>query len=488
MTLLRLPLAPTLIVVVALASLPARSAPTELSPQARDVVEGLEAASAGYAALAKQIWTLAELGYQETRSSALLQQRLREAGFEVRAPVAELPTAFVASYGSGKPVIALLAEYDALPGLSQQERPAKKALAEGASGHGCGHNLFGTASVAAAIAVKDWLARGKRAGTVRVFGTPAEEGGSGKVYMLRAGLFAGVDAVVQWHPADRNVVRGDGTLANINARFRFRGLAAHAASAPDKGRSALDGVEAMNHMVNLMREHVPSDTRIHYVITSGGKAPNVVPDFAEVYYYARHPQMKVLDGIWERIVAAAKGAALGTGTTVDHEIMGAVWNVLPNATLDGIQRANLQRVGGVSYSGAELDFARQIQATLPQPIIPLEKAATLWDPARDGPHEGLASTDVGDVSWQIPTAQLSTATWVPGTPGHSWQAVATSGTSIGAKGMMVAAKTMALTTIDLISDATLVARAREELARRRGSGFVYRTRLADRKPPLDYRK
>ena len=214
----------------------------------------------------------------------------------------------------------------------------------------------------------------------------------------------------------------------------------------------------------------------------------MVPDFAEVYYYARHPQMKVLDGIWERIVAAAKGAALGTGTTVDHEIMGAVWNVLPNATLDGIQRANLQRVGGVNYSAAERAFAEQIRATLPQPVIPLEKAATLWDPARDGPHEGLASTDVGDVSWQIPTAQLSTATWVPGTPGHSWQAVATSGTSIGAKGMMVAAKTMALTTIDLLSDATLVARAREELVRRRGSGFVYRTRLADRKPPLEYRK
>jgi aminobenzoyl-glutamate utilization protein B len=488
MTLLRLPLPLTLVLVLALGSPAARSASTELSPQARQVVERLEAASPGYAALAKQIWTLAELGYQETRSSALLQQRLRDAGFELRAPVAEIPTAFVASYGKGKPVIALLAEYDALPGLSQEDGPARKALTEGASGHGCGHNLFGTASVAAAIAVKDWLAGGKRAGTVRVFGTPAEEGGSGKVYMLRAGLFAGVDAVVQWHPSDRNVVRGDGTLANINARFRFRGLAAHAASAPDKGRSALDGVEAMNHMVNLMREHVPSDTRIHYVITHGGKAPNVVPDFAEVYYYARHPQMKVLDGIWERIVAAAKGAALGTGTTVDHEIMGAVWNVLPNATLDGIQRANLQRVGGVNYSAAERAFATQIRATLPQPVIPLEKAATLWDPARDGPHEGLASTDVGDVSWQIPTAQLSTATWVPGTPGHSWQAVATSGTSIGAKGMMVAAKTMALTTIDLLSDATLVARAREELVRRRGSGFVYRTRLADRKPPLEYRK
>jgi len=486
MSLVRLPFA--LVILVALASPPARSAPTELTPQARDVVERLEAASGGYATLAKEIWTLAELGYQETKSSALLQQRLRDGGFQVRAAVAEIPTAFVASYGSGKPVIALLAEYDALPGLSQEGRPAKKAVAVGAAGHGCGHNLFGTASVAAAIAVKDWLAAGKRTGTVRVFGTPAEEGGAGKVFILRAGLFAGVDAVVQWHPADRNVVWSDSTLANITAKFRFRGLAAHAASAPDKGRSALDGVEAMNHMVNMMREHVPSDTRIHYVITNGGKAPNVVPDFAEVYYYARHPQMKVLDGIWERIVAAAKGAALGTGTTVDHEIIGAVWNVLPNTTLDDLQRANLQRVGGVSYSPAERAFAEQLRATLPPPFIPLEKAATLWNPVVDGPHEDIASTDVGDVSWQFPTAQLSVATWVPGTPGHSWQAVAASGSSLGAKGMMVAAKTMALTTIDLLSDGTLVAKARDELARRRGAGFVYRTRLADRKPALDYRK
>jgi len=486
MALVRLPLAVT--ILLALLNQTARSAPAELTPQAREVVDRLEAASPGYAALARQIWTLAELGYQETRSSALLQQRLRDAGFQVRSGVAEIPTAFVASYGTGKPIIGLLAEYDALPGLSQQDRPARKAVTEGAGGHGCGHNLFGTASVAAAIAVKDWLAGGKRAGTVRVFGTPAEEGGSGKVYMLRAGLFAGVDAVVQWHPADRNVVWGDSTLANINAKFRFRGVAAHAASAPDKGRSALDGVEAMNHMVNLMREHVPSDTRIHYVITQGGRAPNVVPDFAEVYYYARHPEMNVLDGIWERIVAAAKGAALGTGTTVDHEIMGAVWNVLPNQTLDDLQRANLQRVGGVRYSAEERAFAEQIRATLPSPLIPLDKATALWDPDRDGANKAVASTDVGDVSWQFPTAQLSTAAWVPGTSGHTWQAVAASGSSIGAKGMMVAAKTMALTTIDLLSDGALVTKARAELLRRRGPGFVYRTRLADRKPALDYRK
>jgi aminobenzoyl-glutamate utilization protein B len=338
--------------------------------------------------------------------------------------------------------------------------------------------------------VKGWLAAHPRKGTVRLYGTPAEEGGSGKVYMLRAGLFDGVDAVVQWHPGDRNVVWSESSLANVGAKFRFHGIAAHAAAAPHKGRSALDGVEAMNYMVNMMREHVPSDTRIHYVITDGGKAPNVVPDFAEVYYYARHPDMRILDGIWERIVAASKGAALGTGTTVEHEVTGAVWNVLPNATLDDVQRANLVRVGGVTYTPAERAFAEKLRSTLPAPLIPLGKEAVVWDAAKDGRSEGAASTDVGDVSWRVPTAQLTTATFVPGTPGHSWQAVAAGGMSIGAKGMMVAAKTMALTSADLLGDGgpAILARARDELARRRGAGFTYRSRLADRKPALDYRK
>jgi aminobenzoyl-glutamate utilization protein B len=457
-----------------------------LSAEARDVLKQLDAEAEGYAEVAQQIWKLAEVGYQEAKSSALLQQRLRDAGFTVRAGVAGIPTSFVASYGSGKPVVALLAEFDALPGLSQAAQPTRKLLVEG--GPGCGHNLFGTASVAAGIAVKNWLASGKRPGTVRVYGTPAEEGGSGKVYMLRAGLFEGVQGVVQWHPGDRNVVWSESTLANIGAKFRFRGIAAHAASAPYKGRSALDGVEAMNHMVNMMREHLPQETRIHYVITSGGKAPNVVPDFAEVYYYARHPEMKALDEIWERVVAASKGAALGTGTTVDQEITGAVWNVLPSSTLDGIQKANLARVGGVVYTPAERAFAEQIRTSLPQPLIPLGKEAGIWDAKEDGGREGMGSTDVGDVSWHIPTAQLVTATFVPGTPAHSWQAVAAAGTGIGAKGMMVAAKTMALTTIDLLSDPGQLARAEEELVRRRGPRFVYKTRLADRKPALDYRK
>jgi aminobenzoyl-glutamate utilization protein B len=355
----------------------------------------------------------------------------------------------------------------------------------GGAGHACGHHLFGTASTAAAIAVKQWLEANPRGGTIRFYGTPAEEGGSGKVYMVKAGLFDDVDAVVSWHPGDRNGVSNVSNLANIAAKFRFRGVSAHAAGAPDRARSALDGVEAMNDMVNLMREHVPQETRIHYVITDGGKAPNVVPDFAEVYYYARQPDMRVLDGIWDRIVNASKGAAMGTGTSVEVEMIGAVYNVLPNEYLATIQRRNLQRVGGVTYSAEERAFAESLQKTLSGPMLPLGSESQI-QPPRD--EVTYASTDMGDVSWRVPTVQLSAATWVPGTPAHSWQAVAAGGTSIGTKGMMVAAKTMALTAIDLFTDPQHVAKAREEFNRRRGPNFVYQSRLDRAKPALDYRK
>lgn len=438
-----------------------------------------------YAQVAGQIWGFAEVGFQEVRSSALLQSELRDAGFSVRSGVAEIPTAFVASWGSGRPVIGIVGEFDALPGLSQAAVPERKELVAGGAGHGCGHHLFGTASTAAAIAVKEWMQANGIKGTIRFYGTPAEEGGSGKVYMVREGLFDDVDAVIAWHPGDRNEASASSTLANINAKFRFRGISAHAAGAPEKGRSALDGVEAMNMMVNLMREHVPPETRIHYVITQGGRAPNVVPDFAEVYYYARHNDMRVLDDLWNRIVKAADGAALGTGTTVDHEVLGAVWNVLPNAYLSGLQRRNLERVGGVTYTPAERAFAEAIRTTLPGPLPPLGSESQVSESG--GPLRS-ASTDMGDVSWNVPTVQLTAATWVPGTPAHSWQAVAAGGMSIGPRGMMVAAKTMTLTAIDLFTDPAHLDRARAEFAGKRGSGFRYVTRLATRKPALDYRK
>jgi len=453
---------------------------------AGSLTQSIEAKRSTYADIAKQIWSFAEVGYQETKSSALLQEQLRANGFSVRGGVADIPTAFVATFGSGKPVIGIIGEFDALPGLSQEAASQRKAIVAEGAGHGCGHNLLGTAALAAAIAVKEWLAAG-HSGTLRYYGTPAEEGGSGKVYMVRAGLFNDVDAVVTWHPGDRNEASPSTNLANITGKFRFHGVAAHAAAAPHRGRSALDAVEAMDYMVNMMREHVPQETRIHYIITRGGAAPNVVPDFAEAYYYARQPDMRILDGIWDRIVDAAKGAALGTGTTMDVEITGAVWNVLPNETLSAVMNRNLERVGGFTYTPDELAFAEAIRKTLTEPPdVPIGSQETIR-PSRTG-VVGSASTDLADVSWNVPTVSMTTATFVPGVPAHSWQATACAGGTIGQKGMMVAAKSMALTMVDLFTDASIIQKAKAEFDQKRGPNFVYKTRLGDRKPALDYRK
>lgn len=450
------------------------------------LLQSIDAKRSTYADVAKQIWSFAEVGYQEEKSSALLQQQLKAAGFTVNARVAEIPTAFVASVGSGKPVIGIVGEFDALPGLSQEPTAMRSPIGENTPGHGCGHNLLGTGSLAAAIALKDWLAAG-HPGTLRYYGTPAEEGGSGKVYMVRAGLFKDVDAVVAWHPGDRNDASPSTNLANITGKFRFRGVSAHAAAAPDKGRSALDAVEAMNHMVNMMREHVPQATRMHYIITRGGGAPNVVPDFAEAYYYARQPDMRILDGVWERIVNAAKGAALGTGTTMELEVTGAVWNVLPNEYLSTVMHRNLERVGGFTYTLEEQKFAEEIRKTLTEPPTVALGSQEKVQPTRLG-AVGSASTDLADVSWNVPTVQVTGATFVPGVPAHSWQATACAGGTIGVKGMIVAAKSMALTAVDLFTDPTHIQKAKTEFDAKRGAGFVYTTRLADRKPALDYRK
>jgi aminobenzoyl-glutamate utilization protein B len=452
------------------------------------MLQGIDARRESYAGVAKQIWAFAEVGYQEQKSSALLQQQLRAAGFEVTAGVADIPTAFVATWGSGKPIIGIVGEYDALPGLSQEaQTAARHAIEDNAPGHGCGHNLLGTGALAAAVAVKDWLASSRHAGTIRYYGTPAEEGGSGKVYMIRAGLFKDVDAVVSWHPGDRNEASPTSSTANVTGKFRFRGVSAHAAAAPERGRSALDGVEAMDYMVNMMREHVPQETRIHYVITRGGGAPNVVPDFAEAYYYARQPNMRILDGIWERIVDAAKGAALGTGTTMELEVTGAVYNVLPNDYLSGVMHANLERVGGFSYTPEEVKFAEDIRRTLTDPPDVAVGSQEKVRPMRAGAINS-SSTDLADVSWNVPTVSVVGATFVPGVPAHSWQATACAGGTIGVKGMMVAAKSMALTTLDLFTDPANIQKAKAEFDAKRGPGFVYKTRLADRKPALDYRK
>lgn len=435
--------------------------------------------------IALQIWNFAEVGYKEVKSSALLASTLKENGFDVTPGVAGIPTAFVATFGSGKPVIGLLAEFDALPGLSQDAVPERKPLPGKEAGHGCGHHLFGTASVAAAIELKKLVEAKKLTGTIKVFGTPAEEGGSGKVYMVREGLFNDVDAVLHWHPGDRNEVTMTTWLANKSAKFRFYGAAAHAALAPERGRSALDAVESMNYMVNMMREHVSTETRIHYVITDGGKAPNVVPDYAEVYYYVRHPKREQAVAVFDRIVNAAKGAALGTETTMDFEIIGGTHEMLINTTLTKVMHKNLTAVGGVTYTDKDLKFAEQIQSTFREGKKPIASAGGVIPLAPDV-VPSFGSTDVGDVSHVAPTVGLYAATWVPGTSAHTWQAVACGATPIGIKGMIIAAKTLALTGIDLLSDTEVIKAAKAEFTQSIGD-YKYTPLLGDRKPALNYR-
>ena len=453
----------------------------------QEVLKSIDAKYDQYSSIAHQIWEFAEVGYQETQSSALLQSTLKDAGFTIESGVADMPTAFVASYGQGKPVIAILGEFDALPGVSQDAVPELKPVEGRPAGHACGHNLFGTASSAAAIAVKNWLIQNKKQGTIRLYGTPAEEGGSGKVYMVRAGLFNDVDVVLHWHPSAQNAASASSSLANISGKFRFYGIAAHAAAAPERGRSALDGVEAMDAMVNMMREHVPQETRIHYVITRGGEAPNVVPAFAEVYYYARHPQGATVKTIWDRIIKAAQGAALGTDTRMEYEITGGVYNLLPNETLGKIMHNSLSKVGGYTYTAKEQAFATKIQESFPGAKPKLEMTSQI-EPFSVQENGAGGSTDVGDISWVVPTVGLGTATWVPGTAAHSWQAVAASGTSIGYKGMMMAAETLALTAMELYNNPTAIQEAWKELKRRQGENFKYEALVGNRKPALDYRK
>ena len=469
-------------VLLALAALPlaAQNAKT-------DVFKRIDATKSAYEDIALQIWSLAEVGYQETKSAALLQEQLRKEGFEIKAGVADIPTAFTASHGSGKPVIVIMGEYDALPGVSQEAVPEKKPRPGATAGHACGHHLFGAASAQAAIAVKDWMKATGQKGTIRFYGTPAEEGGSGKVYMVRAGLFADVDVALHWHPSDRNGVQMSSSLANKSGKFRFSGVAAHAAGAPERGRSALDGIEAMNHMVNLMREHVPDSTRIHYVITRGGEAPNVVPAFAEAYYYVRSPNRDIVREVWERVEKAAQGAALGTGTKAEWEVTGGVYEMLPNEVLGRAMHENLQAVGGVKYTAEEKAFALKIaQSVIGKPPAPeVAELIPAFNPS--AVREGGGSTDVADVSWTVPTVGVRTATWAPGTPAHSWQAVACGGTTLGLKGMNVAAKTLAGTALDLLTNPDLIARAKAEFDKRRGPDFTYSPLLGNRPPALNYR-
>ena len=381
------------------------------------LLESIHTHKAKFENVALEIWNYAELGYQEEKSSSLLAKSLEDEGFVVKKGLAGIPSAFTAEYNNGGAVIGILGEFDALPGLAQTSSPFKEVIHnETGAGHACGHHLFGAASAWAAVAIKEWLVKNNVKGTIRFYGTPAEEGGSGKVYMVREGLFNDVDIVLHWHPDDSNSANSRTSNSNKSAKFTFRGISAHAAGSPEQGRSALDGVEAMNHMVNMMREHIPQESRIHYVITKGGLAPNVVPDLAEVYYYVRHPKMSVVEDLFTRVVNTASGAAIGTDTKMTYEVMHGNFSLLPNDTLQKIVHKNLEDLGGITYDEDEYEYASEIYTTFFEPDNEIG-SQELVRPFKTS--HGYGSTDVGDVSWNVPTAGFRAATWVPGTASHS---------------------------------------------------------------------
>ena len=442
-----------------------------------EIAEWLEERESRFVGIANQIWENPELALKESKACTLQADDLAQDGFTITTGLAGLSTAFVAEWtsGEGGPVIGFLGEYDALPGLSQERLPSQSPLVANGAGHGCGHNLLGTASLAAASVVKAWLEHSGTSGTVRYYGCPAEETVEGKNFMARAGVFNDVDIALSWHPGSINTPTAVSSLASDNVKWRFHGRTAHAAANPETGRSALDAVELMNVGVNFLREHTVDAARIHYVITNGGGAPNVVPDEAEVWYYIRSPERYQVNELTHRIRRIAEGAALMTETTMEEEFISGIYNLLPNRVLIDHLMEVLEGLGPIAFTAEEKAFAQEIARAYPEDLRRGVLAAqrlpeSLLDEGVTGdvyPVRGLgevmkAGTDVADVSWVVPTGQIGTACFVLGVPGHSWANTATAGMSIGHKGMLHAAKALAITAADLIASPDLVAAAQAE--------------------------
>jgi aminobenzoyl-glutamate utilization protein B len=432
------------------------------------IVSHLDSIRGDLVSMNQVIWTFAEVGLQEHRSAARLVGALKKAGFKVTEEVSGMPTAFVAEYGSGSPVIGILAEYDALPELSQQVVGVRKAADGRSTGHGCGHCALGTASVGAAIAVKEVYDKFKLKGTIRVYGTPAEETLIGKVYMTLDGQFKDLDACLHWHPGTQNRVYFSSSKAAISAKFTFHGVAAHASGSPDKGRSALDGVELMNVGANYMREHVKESNRIHYVITNGGGQPNVVPATAQVWYYVRANSHTDMESSFDWLVEIAEGAAKMSRTKMQVQIDTDCHEIIPNLPLSKLVLKNFKKVGPPKFEKADLDLARDLQVSL-RNDFGLKEPKLLNDTIDDlpaTPYQDAGSTEVGDISWHVPTSGLTAACFAAGSPGHSWQNVAAVGSPIGHKGMMVAAKVLALSTVELLQDSESIKDAKADFAER----------------------
>lgn len=442
-------------------------------------VAAVDRHAADLANLSDQIWRFAETALREHRSSQALADYAEQQGFSVTRNVAGMPTAFIASFGSGRPVIGIMGEYDALPGVSQKAQAQKAPLVEGGAGHGCGHNLFGAASLGAALAVKEQIAAGRLKGTVRFYGTPAEEAVGGKTYMARDGVFNDVDAMFAWHPGDETQADMVSSQAMVDLMVRFHGKAAHAAGDPWNGRSALDGVEAFTHGVNLMREHMQTTSRVHYVISDGGDVPNVVPEHAAVWIWARDWKRSEVESLLARIRKIADGAALMTETSADVQVQGGSWELLIMESGAKLLDANLRWIGAPKFTADEQEFARKIQRATDVPEKGMSEAI---HPLAGQPEEG-GSTDVGDVSWIVPTLNLTVATAPKDAPWHAWPVVATGGMSIGHKGMIVAAKTLAATMVDLYERPQALRELRAEFEKKRGD-VVFKAYLPDGPPPL----
>ena len=442
----------------------ASSEPEPLRPSQEAALAHVDAHRDEICTVNRSIWEFAEVGLQEQRSSALLVKKLTDAGFDVQSSLAGMPTAFVASYGKGKPVIGILAEYDALPGMSQQVVPYREPAAAGEPGHACGHSGLGAGALGAVLAVKAAMEEHGLEGTIRLYGTPAEETVIGKVYMTLDGVFNDLDVCLHWHPGSKNQPWAGSSKALVSAKFTFDGTAAHAAGSPESGRSALDAVELMNVGANFMREHVKEDARLHYVITDGGGAPNVVPAKATVWYFVRADSHEDVESYFSWLQDIAKGAALMTRTKHEVQIDTDCHELIPNTPLSELLHANLFRVGAPEFSEDEQAFARRLQEPLIEEFgrkFPLAIDASIHAVAASNePTKG--STDVGDISWHVPTSGLRTTCFVAESPGHSWQNVACIGSSIGEKGIVYASKVLALTALDLLEQPDLVAAARAD--------------------------
>lgn len=431
--------------------------------------------------LANQVWAFAETALKEKRSSKLLADYAEAKGFKVERGVAGMPTAFLASFGEGKPVIAILGEYDALPGISQKAQPTKEPLTAGAPGHGCGHNLFGAASLGAAVAVKELIAAGKLHGTVRFYGTPAEESVGGKLYMVREGLFKDVDVALAWHPSDENRADTKSTQALVDFVVEFRGKAAHAAFDPWNGRSAVDGLEIFTHALNMMREHVRPSVRMHYVIQDGGDVPNVVPEHAKVWAWVRDTKHASVDELMERVRKMAQGAALAADVESTLRIQSGDYEMLVNRAGERLLQANMEWLGPIQFTAEEQEFAKTIQRETGTEPKGLDGSIKPLDENPGDPEGG--STDVADVSWNVPILHVSVTTAPVNAPWHAWPVVASGGMSIGHKGMTFAAKTLAATMVDLFEHPEKRAEIRREFEES-PKGVVYKGYIPEGPPPI----